>query len=84
MELWNKWNKLSEGRRIAILLVFTCLHLLLVNWMLDDLAAREINFINYVQKHECVRAGFAGRRAEPFYKCDTGLLLEYEIRQKTR
>lgn len=82
MSLWAKWKRIDIRLRIVILLAGFVLEILLLRWMDGVDAQRKAAFAQYVIDHHCERVGFAGRYAEPQYRCDTGLWLEWELKNK--
>ncbi len=48
----------------------------------NDIVKHDRLTTSFIERHKCVRDGFAGRDAIPILKCDNGLFLEPEIWKK--
>lgn len=81
MGIIDKWKQMPQGKRITILLVVIVLQLVLIHWLrsLDD--QHKANFNKYLVDQNCKREGFT--HGQPFYRCDTGLLVEWEVKEKS-
>ena len=82
MSLWAKWKRIDVRLRIVILLTGIALELWFISWTNGVDAQRKAAFAQYLIDHQCERISFAGRHAEPYYRCDTGLWLEWELKNK--
>lgn len=84
IDLWDKWMRVDQRLRLAIMVAVILVQAAFIFWMQTLIREKESNRAAYIVQHDCIREGFAGRNAEPIYRCKTGLWLEHEIGKKQR
>lgn len=70
---------MSDGAKAAAM----CVVIALLGWhswyLWGEIDKRDARRAIYIKEQQCFREGFAGRSAEPIYRCKTGLFLEREL-----
>jgi hypothetical protein len=74
--------KSISASAVAALLIFGIV--IGIAYLLDKATALNVDDLKYIQQHQCVREGFAGKAAIPTYRCDNGLWLQTEIKELVR